>query len=370
MEMRTSRAVLLLTLHWVIVTLGCASTNQTDGKSPRLIDRLTFKKSKTDEEVPRAWEWAPLVTTEGTRAELLSAQIPPEAVAHFLPEIQNDSVQLVSGFPIETSITHVGGRPVRSYADLLGSRPVRASDRRTQIDFRLTGARAESKPQALMLSDDMIDAILQSMHSQHSVVRYKDAENDWVYIRSGREAYKLTLRYERSTGLLHLVMAVKNCWGPPLAMPLDVEVWGPGQEPLRCLTVADVLEVTHGDPDSVAAKSGFTHYAHAAEREDYVLPTNYKRLASKEQEQSTALRMPAFAYLDGASYPGSPVLGDARILAALFMRPSLRDSREPKQMGWMVFRGAPNAEGDFLVRIQTHSGPVDVRFSEIESPKQ
>ena len=85
-------------------------------------------------------------------------------------------------------------------------------------------------------------------------------------------------------------------------------------------------------------------FREVSEREDYLLPTNFKRL--DERVQAAAKRgtapppLPALATLQGVSYPGSAVLGDARALGLFLARRNICHPDDPDRIQWLVFHDA------------------------------
>jgi hypothetical protein len=173
-------------------------------------------------------------------------------------------------------------------------------------------------------------------------------------------------RVERQRGLLHLAVAEAVCWGPQATLPREVQASCNGVS-LQCLTVAQALDTLYGGKAARPAQADAASCSFAAisEREDYLLPINYKRLQQElDQAQPQSRTIPAFAALPGVAYPGPALLGDARALSGFLLQRQIYTPGQPERIGWLVFAGdvLRNASAVQVV-IDLGNGPVQAVFA-------
>src|SRR5262249_3266735 len=186
-------------------------------------------------------------------------------------------------------------------------------------------------------------ALAQATAPEEPLMRVTEDGNQWVLVRQSGVRCKIMSRVERSRGLLQMVVSLGLCWGPEVQLPCEVRVTCDGQ-PLQCLTAADTLELlygheSHGESASDPSRGAFSI---VSEREDYLMPTNYKRLqeAQAEARASTPVpSIPALATVAGLAYPGPAILGDARALAAFLLQKQIYQAGEPERINWLMFSG-------------------------------
>ena len=156
-------------------------------------------------------------------------------------------------------------------------------------------------------------------------------------------------------------MKSANCWQDDTLLPLEVGVQA-GGKPLQCLTVADTLELLYGQGDGDFG-DGSPSFAETSEREDYLLPVNYKRLSQRHDAGGLTTQSPALASLTGMRYPGQAVLGDARALTGIMMQRELLKRGESSGTGWLLFASDEVRTADQIdVSIDLGSGPKTYRF--------
>lgn len=318
------------------------------------------------------WDWASGVPTGAPRADLCAASVSPDAVAYFLPELKRDGVQLVSmsGRTAAFHIVNVDGHPIRNCADLnLALVEAIDAEKDIQVDLTVADGRAASTTVAAMVDQPTLLSLTHAVADDQPVMRVAEDGNLWLWIRDGGVRGKLMVRVERERGLLQVVLSVANCWGNQELLPVEVRA-ACDEEPLRCLSAADTLEVLYGegiDTEGDAYDEASVSFAEVSEGDDYLIPTNYKRL----YEQSVAnvgktaapVARPALASLPGVAYPGPAILGDARALTGVLLQRQLYEPRDPERSGWILYAG-PTLSGGSVVDISLDlgSGPKTYRF--------
>ncbi len=266
------------------------------------------------------WQWDPGIPRDVERAELLSAVVPGSDMRNLVADIPGQEIALVSanGMREQFRIVNVNGTEIETCDDLFGAleRLPRETARNVQVDVLATrGGIKSSRETAVVVDQTTLKALVNRVHSENSNLKITDGDHAWLVHRSPDLQLKLTARVERHRGLMQLVVTMDNISGQPLLMPRDVSAFCNGQA-VKCLTVAETLEVLYGDPawSENDLTSEQTSFAVVSERDDFLLPTNFKRLdaamTERFQQQAQSPPSPALASIPGEVFPGSAVLGD------------------------------------------------------------
>jgi hypothetical protein len=212
-------------------------------------------------------------------------------------------------------------------------------------------------------------ALTQTAAGDQPLIRVSDGGNSSLVIREGGIRCKLTARVERERGILHLVVSLGASWGDKQLLPTEIRADCNGR-PLRCLSAADALELLYGDAGKVTGKpvnESASSFAQVSEREDYLIPSNYKRLEQENQQGMDTLRsrpQPALAAVPGVLYPGPAVLGDARALTSFLLQREYYEPGQPERVGWILFAGESLRDGcEVDVDLDLGSGMRRIRFT-------
>jgi hypothetical protein len=194
------------------------------------------------------------------------------------------------------------------------------------------------------------------------------ADRPSAVIRQGPVQCVVTPRVERERGLLQVALAKRTCWGGSQLLPQELTAACDGT-PLRCLTLAQTLDLLYGElargPRTEAGED--TSFASVSEREDYLIPSNYRKLLQRLEKvhgRSFAKRpRPALVEVPEIEYPGPAVLGDARALAGFLQQREYVQPGEPVQAGWVMFAGdALRDRRQIQLAIDLGQGPLPLEF--------
>ncbi len=339
-------ALLRLTCILAFVSLaaltGCANLAPTgDGWSEAMAERLQEAVGKKQPEIPPQWEWISGVPLNARRAEVIEPTIAPQAVAGCLPDTAQASVKaaiLASGQPLAWQ--EVAGQKIRHFGQLYAAINSVALQK-TPVKISLAANSAE--PLNVEVEQPALLALYQATAAEETPVVVADEGNTWLLIRRSGTLLKILCRVERQRGLLHVISAIKICSGQPRLLPRDITARCE-DVPLLCLNASQCLQLLYGDKNVTSAqlKEASISFGEVSEREDYLLPTNFKSLDARVRQvskDSLVPPLPALASLEGGavSYPGSPVLGDARALSGFLARRAICHADEPERTNWILF---------------------------------
>lgn len=316
---------------------------------------------------PVPWDWGTGIPTSVAKSETIPAVVPVDAVVAFAPDFKHNPVRLAStDQPSPLSIQVVNTTKVRNYADLHASVEAALSQKKDKLPVMELGSSAPgSTSQPVEISYDSLVALEHASLPDHSLTRIVEDGNPWVIIKDNSVRCKLMVRREQRTRLVHVAVAIKNCWGPPVKLPANLRA-SCDQRELRCLKVAEILSRLYEGPAKENGKiESFESFMQLAERDDYLIPVNYKQLEAKlaaDTRLASIRPTPAFATVGGIAYPGPPVLGDARALSAFMLQPKVYAADEAEQVGWVVFEDRQASSGNIRIAIDLGSGPRNVDF--------
>lgn len=330
------RMVLLL----AVACAGCASTREqvaslTGGGIETAIS--AEKKTATESGVI-GWDWATGIPAGATNGTVISPRLPSPAVALLAPEFSQPEIQLTSAAEESGTVTiaSVNGIEVRNYtrlSALLENLARGGEPARVRLD---DGREADIEPGHLL-------RLLHGTAPESEQIRVTEDGNPWVIVRDNGVRCKMFPRVERFRGLMQLVVTLQVLWGEERVLPGNIRVTCDG-EPLEILTAAQTLSVLYDDSVSEKRSDGEARridYRDVAGLESYVIPTNYKRLAAKYEEETRLVfhpPQPALVSVPGLSYPGPAILGDARALGAYLLTPELYVPNAPPRTGWIMFQ--------------------------------
>jgi hypothetical protein len=365
---RTPRLVVVASL----LLSGCISGPTPSGATSAVRtswDRLTGS-GKADS--GRQWDWTTAVPTGGARAETVPPVIPAAAVAELVPELKGQEVRLAStGGTAALTISAINGNPVNNY-NQLNSAATRALDLRKNVTVSLSGEGPSSSPAVVTeVVPSKLVALGQAAAPQEPVLRVTADGNPWVLIREGGIRCKVMARVERTRGVMHVAVALGNSWGAPVTLPGEIHASCNGV-PLQCLTVAETLETFFGAPKTRRANDSHPpekeSFCKVSEQDDYLMPTNYRRLQRAADEaakdSSSPPPLPAFATLPGIEYPGPAILGDARALSGFLLQRQIYQAGESERVGWLIFSGDELRRGGAVqIIVDLGHGPHQLMFS-------
>lgn len=372
-------------LALTLVACGCVTTPSPrttrvprGQPEPTLQDKLTaaaeamrqpFQTEKPhDTSVP--WDWTTALPIGTSRAELVRATLPGEALAALVPEIARPEIILVSGRTGASAVevTAVGGKSIKDYNQLDAAASAAAeSGKPITVAFRSPSASAGAPPPSVEIKPAALNALCCAVAPQETLLRVTDHGNPWVAIRRGGVRAKVLTRVERRHGLLQVAMTMGVHWGDPLTLPVEIQAQANGK-PLPCLGVSEVLDRLYGTPSTPADSDPAAYsFAASSERQDYLIPSNYKRLEQATEGSATTKpagpSLPALASLPGIVYPGPALLGDARALCGLLLQRQIYRPGDPERTGWILF-------GDDILRqaasvqltVDLGTGPIHLAF--------
>lgn len=376
---------MLLPCYAMIVVAGCVTTTTKNGRvipnepsalskqwskvkrsTSQFVDSITPK----DTVEPIVWRWSTGIPQAVTKSESIKSTVPLDAVAVFAPDADVSAIQLAStAQQPQIPITVVNDAQVHTLAELhtgIVEAVENSSDEEAVIEFAVGSTADQSMP--VKISRNNLIALEHASLPDRSPIRVVEDANPWVLLKDDGVRCKLMLRTEENSKLVHVAMSLKVCWGQSVTLPRDLHVFCEGKE-LDCLTVAETLQRTYGDlPGKLKQESDgdLKTYNDIASADEYLIPVNYRDLEAKHaaEYRFAAFRpMPAFAVVGGYTYPGPPVLGDARALGSFMLQPREYNVDEETHVGWVVFDASSvNAAENFEVTVDLGSGPQTVRF--------
>jgi hypothetical protein len=309
------------------------------------------------------WDWSSMVPTAAPAANAFPAVVPRQAVAYYCPSLRGDGILLASTHTWESafSIVNVGGRHVQNCADLYVAveRAIELSQR-PQVDLCCANDPEGSPEVAVHVDRRALIGLTLAAHQNQPVLRIVEDGHFALVIMDGVIRAKLTARLERRRRLLQVVLSMVNLGDREEILPLDLRA-SCNDQPLRCLSVAETLELLYGSLPKESQGEQAYSLAGSSQREDFLIPANYKRLqtqlANEAEKSHVRTGGPALASLPGHSYPGPALLGDARALGAfLLQRQTLRPG-DPQRTGWVMFAvPASNEARTFDVQLDLGQG--------------
>jgi hypothetical protein len=196
------------------------------------------------------------------------------------------------------------------------------------------------------------------------VVRTSDDGVEWLTLRGAGLVVRASLRVNREKKLGQLLLSLQKVEGDDELLPRDVVVERQGK-PCHCLTASEVLERLYGS-SGAAPLAGNGRFAVVAEREDYLTLGNYRRLEARRlvaKPKRSDAGEPRLAGFAGVPYPGPPILGDARALAAFLLRKEKLGPRDGERTAWLFFDLAPMSSGESIrVSIDIGRSPIVFEF--------
>ena len=355
------------------VTLGCTSLSEsartagsgfTKATSPMMQSWRRATGSGPNDAIV-VWDWTTGVPVDAPRGELLAATLRGDAVAHFLPQLTTSDIQLVSapGNLGGYEIRNIEGQVVDDCSDLYTAlEQVSQSATDVQVDLARIGARSDASETAVKVDPSTLMALAQSIAPETTAFRVSEGGNPTFVIRDGGIRTHVVLRVERRVGVVQLVITLANCGADERLLPVEVGARC-DNEPLQCLSVASTLELLYGEPDADLNATSQS-FSETSEREDYLLPVNYKRLSRRDEgRRGLMTQSPAFASLTGMRYPGTALLGDARALTGIMLQQQKLNRGEQSETGWILFAGEQLHTAEHVdVSIDLGNGPKSYRF--------
>ena len=320
-----------------------------------------------------SWDWVLAIPNDAPRAELIQPIVSHQLLTRLLPGQLHGEIALVSGganMPSDRVILKVNETPISNWGQLLDvsefamNRSGASEAKHVDIVLGSTASPANTQ-QTIRVSPETLASLVQSASANSTVIRVSDGGNSAIVIRENGIQCKLSTRIERQTGILHIVLALRSTIGEKKLLPVEISAASDGN-PLRCLTVADTLELLYGDHQNVtstATDPDLSSFANVSEREDYLIPTNYKRLLNSDRSRElTATSGPALATVPGTSYPGPAILGDARALTQFMLQRAFVSSAD-SSTGWVMFAGDLQNSSTIDIDLDLGNGPRRVRLT-------
>jgi len=318
------------------------------------------------------WSWCNAIPHGARRGDTVVPTLSQSAVVSLLPKYQGSAYEQTSwSSAAACRITSINGIPVHNLNDLADAcAKVANLHKAAKIGIEKSGDDGQSSPM-IEVDENKLLAVLQVAAPEEPVVRINADGNQWVVIRQDDVRCELMVRVERRLGLVHVVLCPGLCWGSPRVLPVDIRATC-GGAPLACLSVADTLRLVYGGDagrraDAIAPPEACS-YQTVSERGDFLLPSNYRELqdaADQAMKRSKkALPTPAFASVPGNSYPGSPILGDARALSGFMLQRRVYHAGEFAKAGWVIFSGEAVSRCDEVrIIIDLGLGPQELALS-------
>ena len=353
----------------LISVSGCASTglNGLVDKAGQTWERTVTTLTPQDRtKDPIRWNWMTAIPQNATRAEVVKATLPLQTIAGLVPDFEGPEIQLVSTAaanpPVE--ITRIDKRKITNMADLYNIVDDVMDSQNRQIEVELTPAN-DSRAQLATMSPNKLLELTQSTVPEVDNLRISQGGNPWVVVRDAETGCKMMARWERHSGLLQVILSLRNATDSGRPLPVELRSFANGK-PLNCLNVSEVLEHLYGDPGSVESSEQLdrTSFAQVSETADYLIPANFKRLNEQSDEEtrfSIERPLPAFATLAGVQYPGPAVLGDARALTAFLLQRQIQEEASLEHTGWVIF-DASQVKPDEALEIELDLGQGPQRF--------
>ena len=360
---------------------GCITTTTRDGRQvanePSAIHRqmasfsssmgeVMAKVTPKDDPEPILWNWAPGIPQSVSKGEDVPIQLTEQAVTAFLPALNRDGIRLVSNTnsPTPWSVTAVNNVRVRTVADLNAAVDAAVEGETKQSIVEIADEISGQSSVPVEVSSTNLISLAHSCVPDDTPLRLVEGGNSWILLKDEGVRCKVMLRRERRSGLIHVVMGLKLCWGAPRKLPAAVTVRSKGTE-LSCLSVPQVLRVLYGEAKDEKDEQPVTRFQEIATDDEYITPVNYRQLEarlSEDQRLASIRPTPAFAVVGGYAYPGPPVLGDARALSGFLLQPRVYAADEPEHVGWIVFDGRKLSDEEaFELTVDLGNGPRTVQ---------
>jgi hypothetical protein len=277
-------------------------------------------------ESPRTqdWHWLTGLATSGTRAELLPADVPTELLLSLLRPDQGSQFE-GKELPATARVTRVASYSI-SDCQRLHTVVERCGQAKKKPAVKAAIALGEQGTHEFDLLQEALLRLALAAAPAEPVIRLSEDGNPWLLVRHEGIACKVLARVERNRKILHVNLSVRPQTGAARKLPADVTASCSGT-PLTCLTASDALSHLYDEAPTLSNRPG-AGFAVVAEREDYLLPKNYSRIAEAFDRRGQAKpKTPALSSQLGVAYPGPAPLGDARALSGFLMQPQL--SRRP-----------------------------------------
>ncbi len=319
------------------------------------------------------WEWQTAAPV-ATRAEAVMPTLEASRLAALLHDSHFTEIQPASSSnaPMSFRIAAINGAAMSNFNQLNAAATAERNAGNNFAVSLVAEGPAESASRTIHVDRAKLLALAQAAACSETGLRVTEDGNPWLLIRDDGVRCLVMARVERRRHMLHLAVSLSTCWGSAANLPGEIEV-SCDDHTLNCLTVAESLDCLYSRPsqpnvDDSQKLDGHSFLA-VSEREDYLIPSNYKRL-QQEFDQAQAARevmarpvAPAFAAVPGIAYPGSAVLGDARALAGFLLQRQVIQVGEPERTGWLVFSGEALRRGKTLrVTIDLGHGPRTLIF--------
>jgi len=332
-------------------------------------DRLTGS-GKTDS--ARLWDWVTAVPAGVTRADTVLPVVPFSTLVQLVPESRPAEIKVASAGDTQVCrISAIDGTAVNNCNQLhAAATRVVDSGKKVTVTVAAEGASQNPAMAAEVLPTKLI-ALSQAAAPQEQMLRVTADGNPWVLIREGGIRCKVMARVERTTGLMQVAVSLGVCWGDPVTLPVEIQA-DCDHVPLQCLTVSETLEALYGAPKKRRSTDGgsseIVSFCKVSEKDDYLLPTNYRRLqqATDEaaKESTSPPPLPALASLPGVAYPGPAILGDARALSGFLLQRQIYQAGEPERIGWLIFSGEALRRGETVqISVNLGKAPHQLQFS-------
>lgn len=346
------RAAKLLAVLSAILLGGCSSVTPQSDSQPS----------------PQVTDWALAIPTDVPRAEVVGTNLREEHLASLIPQARSDNISLVSygqhqmpagwaGSAI--SIAKIDDQAIANWGELLDATRA-AVQENAPVKVLFGGPQRDEL--SVKIEPETLVALTHQAAGDQPIIRIGDGGNCAAMIRQQGVQCKLVARVERELGLLHLVVSLAAPLSDKKMLPNEITATCAGQT-LRCLTVADALQLIYGDPTAITsppADSVSSSFAQTSERDDFLIPSNFKRLAQDVPKDAT----PALATLPGIRYPGPAILGDARALTSFLLQREFYGVDQQERAGWVLFAGdSLRDRSDIQINIDLGGGPRTVRFT-------
>ena len=317
------------------------------------------------------WNWAAGIPVGAERAGTVAAVLSRQKLAQVCPNFRDSGLRLVSWPepPSSLEIVNVGGTPIHSLSDLMAAseKAYDAAEEILQIDF--TNGSRNQKHVAAEIPRGDVDRIAQATSPDQDRLVTTENGQSWFVLREGPVRAKLAVRIERTTGLLHLVLTTNTHWGTPVTLPRELRV-SVDDKPVPCMSVSQTLarlyEIPTNDTAKIDPTADTASYRQVAAREVYRVPGNYNRLNDLRLSQPDVLRTcsaPAFIHVPGATYPGSPLLADARALSGFMKPPEPQEPGHHPETTWVVFADESlKTAGEVTVALTLTNEEIPLRF--------
>jgi hypothetical protein len=328
-----------------------------------------LKQSVHPEKIPEGWQWVSAIPSGLPRAELIPPALPSDSLSYFAPRLQTPVRRVSTGTATQSYLVErIDDDSVKDLASLTMALEEASTSRAAVVHLREASADSAAPSIPIPMDPRKLLVMAQVSGADHQIVRMTHGGRPSALIRQGPVRCVVTPRLERERGLLQLILTERVCWGERRVLPLEVTVTCDGT-PLRCLTMSETLELLYGDFDA-SLRSGRAEqqsFAAVSEREDYLIPSNYRRLSKRVEEArggSYAKRpQPALIELQEVEYPGPAVLGDARALGAFLLQRQFLQPDDPEDVGWILFAGkALRNASQIEIQIDLGQGAVPLEF--------